>query len=239
MNVILLDFDHTLYPSTSPTLLHIDQRITLFLETRFGLDFAAADALRQSLCRGHGTTLRGLMLNHGIDPHGYCDFIHAVDDAILPSPDPALRAWLENLRWPAYVFTNARADWAERGLKAMGLWDLVGENRPLLGILDLPFTGWIGKPDPAAYLAVEDFIRARHGGPGAPPLTLHFADDRIDNLQAAALRGWRTHWVRPHHFPSSLGANDGDSASSARAGMSTIRSLLDLHPHDLSPLAAN
>lgn len=42
------------------------------------------------------------------------------------------------------------------------------------------------KPDPAIYAMVEEDC-------GLDPATLLFADDRIDNINAAATRGWQTH----------------------------------------------
>ncbi|WP_322890351.1 MULTISPECIES: HAD family phosphatase [unclassified Yoonia] len=42
------------------------------------------------------------------------------------------------------------------------------------------------KPDPAIYAMVEEDC-------GLDPATLLFADDRIDNINAAAARGWQTH----------------------------------------------
>lgn len=44
----------------------------------------------------------------------------------------------------------------------------------------------VTKPDPAIYAMVEDHC-------GLPPDTLLFADDRQDNIEAAAARGWRVH----------------------------------------------
>lgn len=48
------------------------------------------------------------------------------------------------------------------------------------------------KPDPAIYAVVE--------AAGYAPETLLFADDRADNIAAAAARGWHT-----HHFTDSAG----------------------------------
>jgi len=45
------------------------------------------------------------------------------------------------------------------------------------------------KPDPAIYAAVED-------GTGLPPASLFFADDRPENVAAAAARGWQAHLFR-------------------------------------------
>ena len=42
------------------------------------------------------------------------------------------------------------------------------------------------KPDPAIYAAVESDC-------GLPPDTLLFTDDKVENVQAAAQRGWQTH----------------------------------------------
>jgi len=44
----------------------------------------------------------------------------------------------------------------------------------------------LAKPDPAIYAAVEADC-------GLAPETLLFADDRADNIAAAAARGWKTH----------------------------------------------
>ena len=44
----------------------------------------------------------------------------------------------------------------------------------------------VSKPDPRIYQAVEDDC-------GIAPDRLLFADDRADNITAAARRGWRTH----------------------------------------------
>ena len=211
--VLLLDYDHTLYPSTLPTLKAVDDRINLYIRTFLGLDDAAANATRARLLARHGTTLKGLQEEHDVDRDHYSDFIHAIDDADLPPPDPALRAWLGKLAHPFYLFTNARRDWVERGFSAMGLRDLLpappdeaaGTSPPgprLRGIFDITFTDWEGKPHPPAYAKVDAHLRARHG----QEIDIHFADDRVDNLEAARERGWRTIWIIPHDAVPALGA---------------------------------
>lgn len=236
--ILLLDLDHTLYPSTAPTLAAVDARITRFIETRLKLPYDAADRLRRELCAEHGTTLRGLEILHGVSREEYTDYIQDLEDHLMPEPDPRLRAWLiaaASLR-PTYLFTNARRDWADRCLLRLGLRDLlhdgegdiVGEGndagassavtRVLGGILDIDFMGWAGKPQPSAFEKTEDFLRARH--PEAPARI--FADDRLDNLAAARARGWRTVWVRPHDAPRDLGRDHR-----------VVDSLLELDPEAL------
>lgn len=191
IRVLLIDVDHTLYPATAPTLPAIDARITQYIQEKLSLSWEAADRLRRDLCTDHGTTLKGLSLGHGADPVAYFDFIQDVAAACLPAPDTALRQWITGLNMPAYLFTNARRDWAERILEAMGLVDLLGAGRPLLGIFDIVHGAYAGKPHDEAFAAVERDLAAAHG-PGFRPVLL---DDRLDNLDAAHRRGWETVWV--------------------------------------------
>ena len=209
--ILLLDYDHTLYPSTLPTLQAVDDRINLYIRTFLGLGEEEANATRTRLFMRHGTTLKGLEAAYGVDREHYCDFIHAVDDDHLPPPDPALQAWLARVAHPLYLFTNARRDWVERGFAAMGLGDLLPaateqatlQSGPRLqGIFDITFSDWEGKPHPPAYAKVDAHLRARHG----QDIQIHFADDRIDNLEAARDRGWRTIWIVPHNASPDLGA---------------------------------
>ncbi len=219
-SILLLDLDHTLYPSTAPTLNAVDARITHFIETRLSLPPAQADDMRRALCSAHGTTLRGLELLHGVCRHEYTDFIQDLADDLMPLPDPALREWLVGIsqRLPTYLFTNARSDWAHRCLRHIGIYDLVqtagmqtaewgGEGTSatalagIFDIFDIDFMAWEGKPNRAAYEKVESHVFTRH-----PEKTkLIFADDRLENLVAASARGWRTVWVRPHDAAPGLG----------------------------------
>jgi len=157
---------------------------------------------------------------YGVDREHYCDFIHAIGPEHLPPPDPALQDWLARLPHPVYIFTNARMDWAVRGMKSMGLGGLLPEAeaaaaldaasaldaagaggtagrsfpRRLEGIFDIAYMDWEGKPNRAAYAKVDAHVRARHGA-GA---RIFFADDRKDNLESGRAQGWTTIWIHPH-----------------------------------------
>ena len=48
-------------------------------ELKIELDIAAAHALRRRFFLDHGTTLRGLMLEHGIEPRRFLDYVHDID----------------------------------------------------------------------------------------------------------------------------------------------------------------
>lgn len=209
--ILLLDYDHTLYPSTLQTLKAVDDRINLYMRTFLGFAPEDADATRRRFGAQYGTTLKGLEEHHDVDREHYCDFIHAVEEHHLPPPDPQLTAWLSRLPHPCYLFTNAHMDWAVRGLKAMGLASILplavateanavgikATASRLEGIFDIAFMDWQGKPHPAPYAKVDAFLRQRYGN----NIAIHFADDRVDNLETARQHQWSTIWIAPHNAP--------------------------------------
>ncbi len=234
-SILLLDLDHTLYSSTLPTGDAVDARIAQYLRNHLNLSFDAADALRQDLSARYGTTLKGMEILHGVDRERYCDFIQDLEDEQMPPPNPLLREWLIAVggKVPTYLFTNARRDWVDRCLTSMGFNDLLAENSggenpgTLLGIFDIGFMEWIGKPEVEAFTKVEAYVRERH-----PSLTeIIFADDRLDNLEQARLRGWSTVWVRPH---DAINARPFDSAQGPSRDHRVVDSLLELDPETLS-----
>ena len=237
--ILLLDLDHTLYPSTAPTLDAVDARITRFIETTLRVPEEQADQMRRDLCAEYGTTLRGLEVLHGVSREVYTTFIQDLEDHLMPPADPRLRAWLiaAARSLPTYLFTNARRDWADRCLVHMGVSDLLTADPDvtsvLRGIMDIDFMEWIGKPDASAFARVEAFLRDKHpeafAGDGPE---LIFADDRLDNVEGARARGWRTIWVRPHTV--ARGAEGAAvTAIASAAGHQVVDSLLELDPETL------
>ncbi len=71
----------------------------------------------------------------------------------------------------------------------IGTWDIATPVYPFLTeFTKAHVSGHMGvtKPDPRIYEMVESDC-------GLPPETLLFADDRLENIEAAAARGWQTH----------------------------------------------
>ena len=69
-DIWVFDLDNTLYPADSDLWPKIDARITLFLAHLFGLDGMSSRALQKYYYQRYGTTLRGLMEEHGISAGG-------------------------------------------------------------------------------------------------------------------------------------------------------------------------
>ncbi len=187
--ILLLDYDHTFYASTHPTLWELDKRINLYIHTFLNFSLEDATKLRSDLCRQYGTTLQGLQECYGTEKHHYCDFIHQVEDEFLPPPNPLLDKWLNALDVPCYLFTNARRDWVDRGFASM-------QVKPFAqGILDIDFMDWEGKPHVTAYHKVETYLKSIYG----EDLQFVFADDKVENLLTAQARHWITIWIKGHH----------------------------------------
>ena len=64
----IFDLDNTLYPPSCQLFVEVEARMVAFIMAELALDREAADALRRRFFMAHGTTLRGLMLEHGIEP---------------------------------------------------------------------------------------------------------------------------------------------------------------------------
>ena len=77
----VFDLDNTLYPPAARLFDQIERRMTAYVMRRLGVEAAEADALRDSYWRNHGTTLAGLMREHGVDPAPYLAEVHDVDSA--------------------------------------------------------------------------------------------------------------------------------------------------------------
>jgi hypothetical protein len=79
VNTWVFDLDNTLYPADCDLWPKIDQRITLYLSHLFGLDGMSSRALQKYYYQRYGTTLRGLMEEHGIGPEEFLDFTHDIE----------------------------------------------------------------------------------------------------------------------------------------------------------------
>ncbi len=182
MSVLFFDLDNTLYPYSLGVVPRIDRRINDYLHERLGVPTAEVDALRRRFWTEHGTTLRGLMLGHGVDADDYLAYVHEIELEDLLRPDPLLRVLLERLPGPKAVFSNASRAHAARVLR---LLDLERAFDAVIGLEDLAY---VPKPEAHAFRAALD----RVGGRAEGSLLI---DDLLPNLATAKRLGMRTIWV--------------------------------------------
>ena len=184
VNTWLFDLDHTLYPHDVPLMGMVDDRMNAYITRITGLTGQAAKDLRHDYYIRHGTTLNGLMVEHGIDPHHFLADVQDVEVDCV-SPDPVLRAGLERLPGRRLVFTNAGERYDVRVLEKLGVADLFED------IFHIEAADFIPKPKPQTFANMT----ARHG---VEPKTAAFFEDLARNLKPAAEIGMTTVLVGPH-----------------------------------------
>lgn len=178
----VFDLDNTLYPASSNLFAQVDRKMTRFIAEFLELGFDDAYRLQKTYFRRHGTTLRGLMNEHGMAPEGFLDFVHDID--LNPvSPDPLLDAALSRLPGRKIVFTNGPASHAERVLERLAV------GRHFEAVFDIADADYVPKPQPEAYEALVRKHRLE------PPSTV-MVEDLVRNLEPAAALGMITVWVR-------------------------------------------
>ena len=190
----IFDLDLTLYPPEANIMAQIRDRIALFVEGYFEVDSDEAHQIRHKYWKQYGTTLGGLMAEHGLDPHGYLDFVHDVDLSLLP-PAPELRALIEVLPGRKLIFTNADAPYAERVLAARGLENLFED------MFDIHRMAHIPKPAASSY---DSLCREL----SITPARALFVEDSAHNLVPAKALGMTTIWVKHDGEADSSGHED-------------------------------
>jgi putative hydrolase of the HAD superfamily len=195
----VFDLDNTLYPPEARLFDQIEARMTAWVMAALGLGRAEADRLRRHYWETYGTTLAGLMAEHGIDPGPYLTEVHDISFDAL-TPDPALRQAIAALPGRKIVYTNACAPYALRVLEARGLDGLFD------GVFGVEHAGFRPKPERAAFETVFAL------GGVVPDRAAMFEDD-VRNLAAPHEMGMRTVHVAPlpepaphvHHHTDDLG----------------------------------
>ena len=183
----VFDLDNTLYPASSSLFPQIDVRMRQFIAGRLGMALDDAFVLQKRYYREYGTTLRGLMIVHGIEPESFLDYVHDIDHTVLDAA-PRLDAALARLPGRCFIFTNG----SER--HAINVMDRLGITARFDDIFDIKAADFIPKPQPACYRA----MLARFGIQAAPAAMV---EDIHRNLKPAADIGMTTVWVRQDNHP--------------------------------------
>src|SRR5258708_3271411 len=102
----VFDLDNTLYPHELGLWRQVDDRIRSYIMTLLKVEADEAHRIQKDYYKRYGTTLRGLMTEHGIAPDAYLEFLHDIDHSPL-QPNPALGAALKRLPGRKLVLTNA------------------------------------------------------------------------------------------------------------------------------------
>ncbi len=177
----VFDLDNTLYPASANLFDQIDKKMCAYIADYLGLSHAEAYKVQKSYFREHGTSLRGMMENHHMDPGPYLDYVHEIDLSVIEI-DRRMNAALDRLPGRKVVFTNAATNYALNVLERLGI------AHHFDGVFDIVDADYVPKPEPSVYdTVVERF--------GIDPTSAVMVEDIARNLRPAADLGMRTVWV--------------------------------------------
>jgi putative hydrolase of the HAD superfamily len=168
----LFDLDNTLYPSTCNLQQQMSAQARRLYYEVLGLSIDQARELQSTYMREYGTSLRGLIENHGVEPDLYFQYIHDVDYLVVEA-NPALNLVLSKLSGRKFVFTNGTSDHAERVL------DRLGCAAQFEAVFDIVGADYAAKPDAAPYHRVAHIV-------GGELASIALVDDVPNNLRPAA-----------------------------------------------------
>ena len=184
----VFDLDNTLYPPSMRLFDQIEVKMTDWVMAALRVDRARADHLRAHYWQTYGTTLAGLMTEHGVDPGPYLTDVHDIDFSIL-TPEPALADAIAALPGRKIIYPNACVPYAEKVVAARGLGGLFDA---IYGVEDAAFHP---KPEARAFAAV--FARD-----GLDPTRAAMFEDDARNLLVPHALGMRTVHVAPEPAPA-------------------------------------
>ncbi|WP_050527362.1 pyrimidine 5'-nucleotidase [Pseudorhodobacter aquimaris] len=184
----VFDLDNTLYPPSARLFDQIELRMTNWVMETLKVDRPKADHLRRDYWSRYGTTLAGLMQEHGVDPTPYLLDVHDISLDHLQQ-DLVLATYIRALPGRRIVYTNGSAPYAERVLAARGLSNLFDA---VYGVENANFRP---KPETAAFETIFATDQLD------PSIGAMFEDDSR-NLTAPHAMGMRTVHVAPKAAPA-------------------------------------
>jgi putative hydrolase of the HAD superfamily len=179
----VFDLDNTLYPHHVNLWQQVDERIGDYIVDFLKISREEAFRLQKEYYRRYGTTMRGLMEEHGLQPDEFLEIVHQIDHSPL-MPNPALGAAIAELPGRKLILTNgtrAHADAVMRRLEIAEHFD---------DIFDIKAADLEPKPRPQVY---KRFL-VRHN---VDPKRAAIFEDLARNLEVPHALGMITVLVIP------------------------------------------
>jgi putative hydrolase of the HAD superfamily len=178
----VFDLDNTLYPHH---LLwqQVDDRIRQYVAEFLRVTKDEAFKLQKDYYKRYGTTMRGMMTEHGINPDEYLEFVHQIDHSPL-EPNPALGAAIESLPGRKLILTNGTRKHADAVMRKLDI------HQHFEDVFDIVAADLDPKPLPQVY----DRFLAKHG---VDPKKAAMFEDLARNLEAPHALGMTTVLVVP------------------------------------------
>ena len=116
----VFDLDNTLYPHHLNLWQQVDARIRAYIAEFLKISEDDAFRLQKDYYKRYGTSMRGLMIEHGMQPDDYLEVVHQIDHSPI-EPNPALGAALEKLPGRKLILTNGTRKHAEAVMRRLAV----------------------------------------------------------------------------------------------------------------------
>ena len=182
----VFDLDNTLYPHHSNLFSQIDVKMTSYVSEILQLPRDEARKVQKDFYLKYGTTLRGMVEHHGVDPDDFLEKVHDIDYSWL-DPDPALGEAIRALPGRKFIFTNGDRRHAERTARQLGILDHFDD------IFDIIAAEMVPKPAQETY----DKFMSLHRVSGSDAVMF---EDLARNLVVPKALGMKTVLIVPRNF---------------------------------------
>jgi putative hydrolase of the HAD superfamily len=116
----VFDLDNTLYPHHVNLWQQVDARIREFVGAWLKVPPDEARRVQKDYYRRYGTSMRGMMSEHGVSADDFLAYVHSIDHSPL-EPNPEMGAAIAKLPGRKLVLTNASTDHADKVLQRLGI----------------------------------------------------------------------------------------------------------------------
>jgi putative hydrolase of the HAD superfamily len=179
----VFDLDNTLYPHHLNLWQQVDERIRDYIADFLKVTHDEAFRLQKDYYRRYGTSMRGLMEEHGLNPDEFLEVVHRIDHSPL-TPDPALGAAIARLPGRKLILTNGTRAHADAVMARLEI------AQHFEDVFDIAAADLEPKPRPQVY----DRFLARHQ---VDPAKAAMFEDLARNLEVPHARGMTTVLVVP------------------------------------------
>ena len=181
INTWIFDLDNTLYSADSGIFQQVHRLMGEFISKKLNIDLKEAKKLQSKYYKKHGTTLRGMMDNHGVDPDHFLEEVHKLDYSIVGA-NLKLNHELKKLNGKKIIYTNANLKHAVAVLDKISLSNYFDE------IFDIKMANYIPKPEIKPYEQMIDLYNI-------DPHSSAMFDDIAKNLVPAKKVGFTPVWI--------------------------------------------
>ena len=179
----VFDLDNTLYPHHLNLWQQVDERIRDFIVGFLKVSRDEAFRVQKDYYRRYGTSMRGLMEEHGLEPDEFLELVHEIDHSPI-EPNPALGDAIALLPGRKLILTNGTRSHADAVMARLGI------GHHFEDVFDIRAADLEPKPRPVVY---ERFL-ARHN---VDPARAAMFEDLARNLEVPHALGMTTVLVVP------------------------------------------